>query len=288
MLLPAIIYMIIFAYLPMTGIILAFKKYTYAGGIFGSKWNGLKNFEFFFQSGKAALVTRNTVLYNLLFIAFNTVLQVSVAILLTELTGKFFKKITQSMMFLPYFISWVVVSVIAFNILSFDVGVINSTVSRLGFIKIPFYSDGKYWPGILTLFSAWKGVGYGSIIYLAAIMGVDTQIYEAAKIDGANVFQRIFRITIPQIMPTVIILFLLAIGGIFRGNFDMFYNLVGSNGILYDTTDVIDTFTFRALMTNSDFGMSAASGFYQSVCCFVTVMIVNKLISVYDREYSLF
>ena len=288
MLLPAIIYILIFAYIPMTGIILAFKKYTYAGGIFGSAWNGLKNFEFFFKSGKAALVTKNTVLYNLLFIAFNTVLQIMVAILLTEVKGKYFKKISQSMMFLPYFISWVVVSVIAFNILSYDVGVINTIIGKFGGEKIAFYSESKFWPAILTLFGGWKGVGYGSILYLAAIMGVDTQIYEAAQIDGANVFQRIFKITIPQIMPTAVILFLLSIGGIFRGNFDMFYNLIGSNGVLYNATDVIDTFTFRALMTNSDFGMSAASGLYQSVCCFITIMIVNKLVKMYEKDYSLF
>jgi putative aldouronate transport system permease protein len=288
MLIPAVIYIVIFAYLPMSGIILAFKKYTYAGGIFGSPWNGIKNFEFFFKSGKAALVTRNTVLYNLLFIVFNTVLQITVAVLLTEVSGRYFKKISQSMMFLPYFISWVVVSVIAFNILSFDVGVLNTFINKFGGTKISFYSEAKFWPVILTLFGAWKGVGYGSIIYLAAIMGIDTQIYEAAQIDGANVFQRIFKITVPQIKPTVIILFLLSIGGIFRGNFDMFYNLIGSNGVLYNATDVIDTFTFRALMTNSDFGMSAASGLYQSVCCFVTIMVVNKIIKTYEKDYSLF
>jgi putative aldouronate transport system permease protein len=288
MLLPAIAYIVILAYLPMTGIVLAFKKYTYAGGIFGSPWNGLKNFEFFFKSGKALLVTTNTVLYNALFIAFNTVLQISVAVLLSELNGKHFKKISQSMMFLPYFISWVVVSVIAFNILSYDVGAINTMLSSVGAEKISFYSDGKWWPLILTLFGAWKSVGYGSILYLAAIMGVDIQIYEAAVVDGANVFQRIFKVTIPQIMPTVIILLLLSIGGIFRGNFDMFYNLVGSNGMLYSATDVIDTFTFRALMTNSDFGMSAASGLYQSVLCFITILAANKLIKMYEKDYSLF
>lgn len=288
MLIPAVAYIILFSYLPMTGIVLAFKKYTYRGGIFGSPWHGLKNFEFFFRSGKALLVTTNTVFYNALFIVFNTVLQITVAILLSELKGKYFKKIAQSMMFLPYFISWVVVSVIAFNMLSYDVGAINTLLSATGAEKISFYSEPKWWPLILTLFNAWKGVGYGSILYLAAIMGIDTQIYEAAVVDGANIFQRIFRITIPQMIPTIIILLLLAIGGIFRGNFDMFYNLVGTNGILYGATDVIDTFTFRALMTNSDFGMSAASGLYQSVLCFITILVANKLIRMYEKDYSLF
>lgn len=288
MLLPAVLYTILFSYIPMGGIILAFKKYSYAGGIFNSPFNGLKNFSFFFKSGQAALVTRNTVLYNLLFIAFNTVLQMSVAILLTEMKNKYFRKVSQSLMFLPYFISWVIVSVISFNMLSFDFGFINGIIESLGGEKINFYATGGIWPIILTLFGAWKGVGYGSVMYLAAIMGIDTSIYEAAQIDGANVFQRIFRITIPLMMPTVVILLLLAIGGIFRGNFDMFYNLVGNNGLLYNHTDVIDTFTFRALISNNDFGMASAAGLYQSVLCFITILIVNKIVSIYNKDYSLF
>jgi putative aldouronate transport system permease protein len=288
MLLPAVIYTLIFSYGPMVGIILAFKKYTYAGGIFKSPWNGFKNFEFFFKSGQAWTVTRNTVLYNLLFIAFNTFLQMTVAILLTELKNKYFRKISQSIMFLPYFISWVIVSVISFNLLSYDYGFVNGIISKLGGTKINFYTTGVLWPLILTLFNAWKGVGYGSVMYLAAIMGIDTSIYEAAEIDGANVFQRIFRITIPLMAPTVMILLLLAVGGIFRGNFDMFYNLVGNNGLLYNYTDVIDTLTFRALITNKDFGMSAAVGLYQSVLCFITILAANKLVSVYSEDYTLF
>lgn len=288
MLLPAVAYTVLFSYIPMTGIVMAFKKYSYAGGIFNSPWNGLKNFEFFFKSGQAALVTKNTVLYNLLFIAFNTILQMTVAILLTEMKNKYFRKISQSLMFLPYFISWVIVSVISFNMLSYDYGFINSIIEKLGGEKINIYATGQIWPVVLTLFGAWKGVGYGSVMYLAAIMGIDTSIYEAASIDGANVFQRIFRITIPLMMPTVVILLLLAVGGIFRGNFDMFYNLVGDNGLLYKYTDVIDTLTFRALISNNDFGMAAAAGLYQSVLCFITILLVNKLVSVYSKDYSLF
>jgi putative aldouronate transport system permease protein len=288
MLIPGVLYTLLFAYIPMCGIILAFKKYTYAGGIFGSQWIGLKNFEFFFKSGRAFLVTRNTVLYNLLFIAFNMVLQMSVAILLTEIKGSKFKKISQSLMFLPYFISWVVVSVIAFNILSYDFGFMNSLLAKMGFDKVNFYNNGAYWPAILTLFGAWKGVGYGSVMYLAAIMGIDTEVYEAAAIDGAGVFRRIFTITIPLMMPTVMILLLLSIGGIFKGNFDMFYNLIGNNGTLHSWTDVIDTFTFRALITNNDFGMSSAVGLFQSVLCFATVLLANKLTRLYNEDYSLF
>jgi putative aldouronate transport system permease protein len=288
MLLPALIYIVVFAYLPMGGIVMAFKKYNYSGGIFNSPWNGLKNFEFFFNSGKALLVTKNTVLYNLLFITVNTVLQMAIAILLAEMTNKYFRKISQSIMFLPYFISWVIVSVIAFNMLSYDFGFINSITASLGGEKTNFYADGKLWPAILTLFGAWKGVGYGSVMYLAAIMGIDPSLYEAATIDGAHAFQRIFKITIPLMMPTVVILLLLAVGGIFRSNFDMFYNMVGNNGLLHNATDVIDTFTFRALITNNDFGMSAAAGLYQSVLCFVTILLANKAVKCYDGDYSLF
>ena len=288
MLMPAVVYTLIFAYYPMTGIVLAFKKYNYADGIWGSPWNGLNNFKFFFQSGQAGLVTRNTVLYNLLFIVVNTVLQIAVAVFLTELKSKRYRKITQSLMFLPYFISWVIVGVMAFNILSSDYGFMNRLIESLGGTRISFYTTPKVWPWILTFFNVWKGIGYGSVMYLAAIMGIDTYMYEAAAIDGANVFQRIFKITIPSIMPTTVILFLMSIGGIFKGNFDMFYNLIGSNGLLYNYTDVIDTLTFRALISNSDYGMSAAIGLYQSVLCFITVLLANKLVGMYDKDYTLF
>lgn len=288
MLLPAVIYTLIFAYYPMTGIVLAFKKYTYAGGIWGSAWNGVENFKFFFQSGQAGLVTRNTVLYNAAFIVVNTVVQIAVAIMLTEIRSKHYRKVTQSVMFLPYFISWVIVGVMAFNIFSSDYGFLNRLIVALGGEKVTFYTTPQVWPFIIMFFNLWKGVGYGSVMYLAAIMGIDTSIYEAAAIDGANVFQRIFKVTIPMIMPTTIILFLLSVGGIFKGNFDMFYNLVGNNGLLYNYTDVIDTLTFRALMTNPNFGMAAAIGLFQSVLCFVTVLCVNKLVGLYDRDSTLF
>lgn len=285
---PAVIYTLVFAYYPMTGIVMAFKKYNYAGGIWGSPWNGLENFKFFFQSGQAGLVTRNTVLYNVLFIAVNTIAQIAVAVLLTEIRNKRYRKVTQSLMFLPYFISWVIVGVMAFNIFSSDYGVLNQIIQVFGGKPIKFYTTPEVWPFILLFFNVWKGIGYGSVMYLAAIMGIDTSIYEAAKIDGANVFQRIFKITIPMIRQTTVILLLLSVGGIFKGNFDMFYNLVGTNGLLYNYTDVIDTLTFRTLISSNDFGMSAAIGLYQSVLCFITILIVNKLVGKYEKDYTLF
>ncbi|MCR5623391.1 MAG: ABC transporter permease subunit [Treponema sp.] len=288
MLAPAVIYTLVFAYYPMTGIVMAFKKYNYAGGIWGSPWNGLDNFRFFFMSGQAGIVTRNTVLYNIAFILVGTFTQIAVAVFLTEISSRSFRKITQSMMFLPYFISWVIVGVMAFNIFSSDFGYLNRLLVSFGLEKYPFYTKPQAWPFILLFFNVWKGVGYGSVLYLAAIMGIDTSIYEAAAIDGCNVWQRIFKVTIPSILPTVIILFLMSIGGIFRGNFDMFYNLTGTNGLLYNYTDVIDTLSFRALISSNDFGMSAAVGLFQSVLCFITVLCANKLVSVYDKDYTLF
>lgn len=288
MLAPAVIHTLIFSYYPMTGVIMAFKKYNYAGGIWGSPWNGLKNFQFFFKSGQAGTVIRNTVLYNIAFILVGTVTQIAVAVSLTELKNKRFRKVSQSMMFLPYFISWVIVGVMAFNIFSSDFGFINRILVGLGFQKFPFYITPKVWPFIIIFFEMWKGVGYGSVMYLAAIMGIDTSIYEAAALDGANVFQRIFHVTIPSIMPTVVILFLMSVGRIFKGNFDMFYNLVGNNGVLFEYTDVIDTLAFRALISSNDFGMSAAIGLMQSALCFLTVMVANKMVKSYDPDYSLF
>lgn len=288
MLLPAVVYTLVFSYYPMTGIILAFKKYNYVDGIWGSPWNGIENFKFFFNSGQAWLVSRNTVLYNVAFIVINTVMQIAVAVMLTEIKNKRFIKVSQSFMFLPYFISWVIVGVMVFNIFSSDYGFMNRLIVGLGGEKVSFYNQPQVWPFIIVFFNMWKNIGYGSVLYLAAIMGIDTSIYESASIDGANVFQRIFKITIPSIMPTTIILLLLSVGGIFKGNFDLFYNLVGTNGLLFSHTDVIDTLTFRSLISSNNHGMAAAIGLYQSILCFVTILLVNALVRKYDKDYSLF
>ena len=288
MLLPAFLYFFIFSYIPMAGTVLAFKNYNFRDGIFGSPFVGFDNFKYFFISGQAFEVTRNTILYNSGFIIVNTILQMGMAILISEVSRKYFKKITQTAMFLPYFISWVVVGVIAYNLLNVENGTINSLLSKLGFEKINFYTSTYVWPIILIFASAWKNVGYGTVLYLAAIMGIDAEIYEAAKIDGANIFQRIFKVTIPCLVPTMIILTLLAIGNIFRGDFQMFYQLVGNNGPLFKITDVIDTFTFRSLIQSGEVGMSAATGLYQSVFCFITILVTNYLVKRYDSDNSLF
>ena len=251
MLIPAFLYFFIFSYLPMSGAIVAFKSYNFREGIFGSPWVGFSNFEYFFKSGQAWTVTRNTILYNVGFIVV-TVLQMGLAIFISEIGGKYFKKVTQTAMFLPYFISWVVVGMIAYNFLNVDYGTVNTILNKLGMESINFYGTKWVWPIIITAFCAWKNVGYGTVLYLAAIMGIDQEIYEAAQIDGANIFQRIFKVTIPCLVPTLIILTLLSIGNIFRGDFQMFYQLVGNNVPLFPITDVIDTFTFRSLIQSGE------------------------------------
>ena len=218
----------------------------------------------------------------------NNALQIFLAILLFEVAGKWFRKIFQTMLFLPYFISWVVVGAIAYNLFNFDYGTVNVLLESLGMEPVDVYNTAAYWPVLLVVVSAWKAVGYGSIMYLAAITGIDTEMYEAAEIDGANVFQRIFKITIPNLYPTLIILVLLAIGNIFRGDFGMFYNMVGNNGILFSSTDVIDTFVFRSLTTSNNIGMSAAAGFYQSVLGFMTILLANYAVRKYDKDRALF
>ncbi|WP_309122159.1 ABC transporter permease subunit [Paenibacillus sp.] len=288
MLAPAVLFYLIFAYLPMAGIVIAFKRYDYIGGIFGSAWNGLDNFRFFFESGDAWRVTRNTALYNIAFIVVNNLLQIFAAILLFEVGGKWFKKLTQSVLFLPYFISWVVVGAIAYNLLNYDIGTVNALLRGLGLEPIDIYNTPSYWPFILIAVSAWKTLGYGTVMYLAAITGIDTEMYEAAEIDGANIFQRVMKVTIPNLYPTVIILVLLAVGNIFRGDFGMFYNMIGNNGLLFSSTDVIDTYVFRSLITSNDIGMSAAAGVFQSVLGFATIMLVNYAVRRYDRDRALF
>lgn len=288
MLTPGVLFIFLFAYVPMAGIVLAFKQFNFDGGVFGSPWNGLDNFRFLFESGDAWRVTRNTALYNIAFIVVNNVVQIFAAILLFEVGGKWFRKLTQTVFFLPYFISWVVVGAIAFNLFSYDFGFINAMLTKLGMEPIDIYNTPAYWPFILVIVSTWKAFGYGAIMYLATITSIDTEMYEAAEIDGANVFQRILKITVPNLYPTMIILVLLAIGNIFRGDFGMFYNMIGNNGLLFSNTDVIDTFVFRLLMSSNEIGMSAAAGFYQSLLGFVTIMIANYAVRKYDKDRALF
>ncbi len=288
MLFPAVVFFIIFCYVPMFGAVIAFKKYDYALGIFKSPWAGFSNFEYLFRSGKLLKLAFNTVSYNVAFIVVGMVSAVALSIILSEMTGKTYKKICQTFMFLPYFISWVCVGAIAYNLLNTRYGFINSVVTSLGGQKIDFYTSPSKWPFILVIASTWKGIGYNTVVYLAAIAGIDAEIYEAAEIDGASVTQRIFRITVPCLLPTMVTILLLNVGGIFYGNFDMFWNLVGSNSLLYDTTDVIDTYVYRCLMNGTSFGMTGAAGLLQSGIGLVVILSVNAIVKKINSDSALF
>ena len=287
MLLPALLYVIIFSYIPMFGITIAFKNYNYNDGIMGSPWCGLQNFEYLKISGKLWALTRNTLLYNLAFIVFGVIFEVGFAIMLSEITKKTFKKVSQALMYLPYFISWVVVSTVMLNIFGQN-GVLSNILTHFGIEDFSIYQQVKQWPVVMVGIRLWKQTGYGTVVYLAAIAGLSQEMFEAASIDGANIWQKIRYITIPGLKPTIFIMFLLSVGNIFRGDFGMFYQLVGNNQLLLETSDVIDTFVYRSLITTPNIGMSAAAGFYQSVLCFVTIVSVNWLVRKIDPDYTLF
>ena len=285
---PAVILVLVMQYLPMSGLVLAFKNYRYDMGVFKSPWNGLNNFKFLFNSGTGWLITRNTVLYNLLNLFTSQLLAVIVAIFITEIHRKYFKKVSQTVILLPYFISWVVVGVFVFSIFNYETGLINTVVKAFGGTPINFYRMPGVWPFIICAFNAWKWTGYNSVIYIAAITGIDSSINEAASIDGATIFQRIRYMTLPSIRPTLVTMILLQVGRILRGDFEMFYQIIGLNGQLYNATDVIDTYVFRSLVTNPDIGMTSAATFYQSVLCFVIIMVVNAVVKRIDEDYALF
>ena len=287
MLIPSLLLVIIFSYIPMGGIIIAFKKYNYVAGIFGSPWNGVNNFRFLFVSGKLWTLMKHTFLYNIAFISLGMVAEVGFAIMLNEMQHVAFKKISQSMMFLPHFISWVVVATIMLNIFGVH-GVINNILGMLGSGNFNLYSQTKEWPLVMVLLKLWKSSGYGCVVYLAAIVGINPEIYEAAKIDGANIWQRLFRITLPCLRPTIVIMVLLAIGGIFRGDFGMFYQIVGNNQLLLASSDILDTYVYRSLISGTNMGMTAAASLLQSVLCFITITTVNFVVKKIEPDYSLY
>ncbi len=289
MCLPAIAFFLVFAYLPMPGLYLAFIKYNYTDGIFRSPFVHWDNFRFLVITGDLWRLTANTILYNLAFILLGNVLQIFVAILLNEIRKKWFKKLTQTLMFLPYFISFVLIGLIAYNILSYDYGLLNVVLKAFGADPVKTYSNPHIWPFIIVLTYLWQSTGYGSIVYFAAIMGLDSEIVEAAEIDGANALQRIRYIVLPWLKPTFIILLLFSLGGVLRGNFGLIYNLVGANNTaLYATTDIIETYVFRSLMNNFNFSLGSAVSLYQSVFGFLVVITANWLVKKLSPDNSLF
>lgn len=289
---PGTLWFLVFAYLPMFGIVLAFKDWRIHGGflesLIKSEWVGLDNFRFLFGSSDAWLITRNTVLYNLVFIVLGIVLPVTLAILLKELLNKRLSKFYQSSMFLPYFLSWVVVSYCLFAFLSPEKGYINNIITSLGGDKISWYTEPKYWVFIIIFMSQWKGVGYGTVVYLASICGIDKSYYEAAMIDGASKWQQIKYITLPLLKPVLIIMFITAVGGIFRADFGLFYQLPKNSGALYPVTNVIDTYVYRGLINLGNIGMSAAAGLYQSFVGLILILVTNGIVRKVDKENAFF
>ncbi|MDO5424187.1 MAG: ABC transporter permease subunit [Eubacteriales bacterium] len=285
MLLPGALYLLINNYLPIGGLILAFKKYDYTKGIWGSPWNGLKNFKFLFSTRDAALIIRNTLGYNFIFIVLGTAFAVLVAIILNEIRAQLPKKIYQVFILVPYLISMVVVSYIVFAFLSTDNGYINNVI--LG-KKINWYMQPKYWPYILVFVNLWKSFGYNSIIYYATVIGIDTSLYEAAVVDGATRWQRIWHVTLPGLRPTIITMTLLAIGRVFYSDFGLFYQVPMNSGLLYDVTTTIDVYVYKGLILLNDIGRSAAAGFFQSICGFLLVLTANFIVSKIDKENALF
>lgn len=288
MCIPAILFFIVFNYCPLPGVYIAFTNYNFRDGIFGSPFVGLKNFEFLIKSGQLWLLTRNTILYNLVFIIFGNLFQITLAIMLNEIKSKWFKKVSQTFMFLPYFISAVLIGAIAFNILNYDTGALNSLIKATGGNPVKIYSQAGIWPFIIIFCQMWQQTGYGSVVYFAAICGIDSGMIEAAEVDGATSWQRIRHIILPSLKPTFIILLLFALGGIMKGNFGLFWNLVGGNSQLFATTDIIETFVYRTMMSQNNFATSSAVGLYQSLFGFALVMFSNWVVKRIDPEYALF
>lgn len=285
---PGAMYFLIFHYLPMFGLTLAFKDYRYDKGILGSDWVGLKNFTFFFSSDQAWRVTRNTVSYSAAFTVLGILAALTVALLLFEVTQKTCIKLYQTAMILPSFMSWVVVAFVFYIVLNPTSGVIAQALEWFGREPVDFYGAARYWPPILVSAELWKTVGMSSIIYYAGLMGIDKELYEAAEIDGASRWRQVRSISIPHLVPLITILAILSVGNFFRGDFGLFYNLPRNIGMLYSTTDIIDTYIYRGLIQIGDIGMTAAVGFFQSVMGLALVLLSNWIVRRINADNSLF
>lgn len=288
MALPGVIYLFINNYMPLPGLVLAFKNYSAKKGIFGSDWAGFTNFKYLFATDDAFIITRNTILYNVVFIIVNLVCAIAVAIILSELTSRA-KKFYQSAILLPFLISYVIISYLVFAFLSTENGFLNNTVfGALGIEPVSWYTEKKYWPFILVFVNTWRSIGYNCIIYLSTILGFDRTFYEAAAIDGASKWQQITKITIPMLKPTIIMLTLMAVGRIFYSDFGLFYQVPKNSGSLLSVTNTIDTYVYRGLLELGDISMSSAAGVYQSLVGFILVLGANLLVRKVDRESALF
>ena len=288
--LPGMIYIFINNYMPLPGLVLAFKKYSTKRGIWGSKWVGLSNFEYLFTTQDAWIITRNTIGYNLAFIVLNVIFGVLTAIVLSELTSKW-KKVYQSVILLPHFLSSVIISYLVFAFLSAENGFINSTLLPLfGMEEISWYSEPKYWPFILVFVQVWRSIGYNCIVYLATILGIDRGIYEAASIDGASKIQQVFQITLPLLKPTIIMITLLAVGRIFNSDFGLFYRTTRNSSGLYNAFVTLDVYVYNSLFKSTipTYGYASAAGFIQSVLGCLTLLAANAIVSKVDKENAFF
>jgi len=286
--LPGLAMLFVFNYMPMFGLVIAFKDYRFAKGVFGSEWVAFRNFRFIFGAGMGWRIVFNTVFYNLIFIFSGLVGSLLLALLVNEIHQHRMSRVYQAMAFLPHFVGWVVVGIFANLFLRSDGGVVNKLLLGLGLEKINFYQSPQYWPFILAGVNLWKSVGFGSITYLTGILGISDEYYEAAQIDGANRWQQMWFITLPLLLPLIITVTLLQLGGIFRGNLEMFQQMVGTNPLLYPTTDIIDTFVFRSLLNLGNLGMAAAAGLFQSVVGLIMIMLTNWLVRRLRREQALY
>jgi len=293
MALPGAAWLIIFFYIPVFGNVVAFKDFHLSPNGFldslrTSPWVGWNNFKFLFSSSDAFIITRNTVLYNVTFIILNLLLAVTIAIVLSELRSKRMIKIYQTSMLLPYFLSWIIISYFLYAFLSPEQGLFNAIITKGGGEAIDWYTTSKYWPYILIFMGVWKGIGYNSIIYFASIMGIDPTYYEAAEVDGANKWQQIRHVTIPQLVPLITILTILAVGNIFKADFGLFFQLPKNSGALYNVTAVLDTYVYNGLTSTGDLGMAAAAGLYQSVVGCILLVGTNLIVRRFDKGSALF
>ncbi len=289
MILPGLVYLLVNNYIPMYGILIAFKKLNYQKGIFGSDWSGFDNFKFLFGTQDAWIIMRNTILYNVAFFIVGTVLAITIAIMINDIHNKVASKVYQSVILLPYVMSWVVASYLVYAFLSADTGLINNAILQpLGLNPINWYQEDKYWPIILILVNTWKNIGYTMIIYLSSIVGISQDYYEAAQLDGASKWQQVKNITLPLLKPTVITLLILSIGQIFRSDFGLFYQIPRDSGMLYSVTRTLDVYVYQALMKNSDFGLSSAASVYQSIVGFVLILAANYFVKKTSKENALF
>lgn len=288
MTIPVLVYYALFAYLPMFGLVMAFKRVSVVKGIFASPWNGLKNFEFLFKTQDAWLITRNTLLYNLVFISLGMTLAMCLAIVYDILGKNKLSRINQSVSLFPHFISWVVGTYFVYSFLSPDKGMFNQIITSMGGEGISWYTEKKYWPFILVICNLWKHIGYDSIIYYSNIKGLDVEMYEAARIDGANWLQQIRYITFPMLKSIIVVLGIIKIGTIFNSDFGLFYLIPKNSGPLYSVTSTIDTYVYNGLMQGGNLGMTAATGFYQSVVGFCTVLAVNWFLRKTSPEHAMF